>query len=420
METTARKKASPPSADDRARRQSSRKGKEKRNNPNAIAVLDFSSRVDVPMLVITLVLLVFGMTMMFSAGHVWSYRKNDSDSFAYISKQMLAAGIGLAAMFVLSVFDYRFLRKEFKLPGGRRFNLAQVILVITLILTAMTIPFGVSNIEGGPKRWLAIPLLGSFQPSDTLKVGLIIFMAWYIHKNFDRIRLFKYGIRRPMWLLVVIFVLMYFQPHLSGFVIMAVLWAAMLFVGGINIKPAILVGVAALAVGAVMFFVVSDYTYFMERVSNTFDPTADIDGTTYQSYQAVLAVGSGGFWGGGFGNAVQTHYYLPEAQNDFVFAVICEELGFIGGIAVMVLFAIFVFRGFSIARAAEDKFGMLLATGIALQVGLQAMLNIGVNVCCIPNTGISLPFFSYGGTALMVQLAEVGLMLSVSKRARLK
>ena len=420
METTARKKADQSRPDSgRGKAQSSRKGKAKKNNPNAIAVLDFSSRVDVPMLVVTLVLLVFGMTMMFSAGHAWSYRKNDSDSVAYISKQMIAAGIGLAMMFVLSIFDYRFLRKEFKLPGGRSFNFSQVILVATLILTALVIPFGVSNIEGGPRRWLAIPLLGSFQPSDLLKVGLIIFMAWYIHKNSDRIRLFKYGIRRPLWLLVIVFALMYFQPHLSGFIIMAVLWAAMLFVGGINIKPAIAVGVLLLIAG-VFFFAVSDFTYFSDRIAYTFDPTADIGDKTYQSYQAILAVGSGGFWGVGFGNSVQKHYYLPEAQNDFVYAVICEELGFVGGVAVIVLFAIFVFRGFSIARAAEDKFGMLLATGISLQVGLQAMLNIGVNVCCIPNTGISLPFFSYGGTALMVQLAEVGLLLSVSKRARLK
>lgn len=420
METTVRKKANPPGAENRAKRQNSRKGKGKRNNPNAIAVLDFSSRVDVPMLVITLVLLVFGMTMMFSAGHAWSYRKNDSDSFAYITKQMLAAGIGLVLMFVLSVFDYRFLRKELKLPGGLRFNLSQLILVATLILTALTIPFGISNIEGGPRRWLAIPFLGSFQPSDTLKVGLIIFLAWYIHKNADRIRLFKYGLRRPLVLLAVIFAIMYFQPHLSGFVIMAVLWAAILFVGGINIKPAIGVGLIALVIGGLLFFAVSDYTYFTDRIAYTFDPTADIGDKTYQSYQAVLAVGSGGFWGVGFGNSAQKFYYLPEAQNDFVYAIICEELGFVGGVAVIVLFAIFVFRGFSIARAAEDKFGMLLATGISLQVGLQAMLNIGVNVCCIPNTGISLPFFSYGGTALMVQLAEVGLLLSVSKRARLK
>ncbi len=420
METTARKKANPPSPDNgRVKAQSSRKGKAKKNNPNAIAVLDFSSRVDVPMLVVTLVLLVFGMTMMFSAGHAWSYRKNDSDSFAYISKQMIAAGIGLVMMFVLSVFDYRFLRKEFKLPGGRSFNFSQVILVGTLVLTALVIPFGVSNIEGGPRRWLAIPLLGSFQPSDLLKVGLIIFMAWYIHKNTDRIRLFKYGIRRPLVLMAIIGVLMYLQPHLSGLLIMAALWAAMLFVGGINIKPALVVGVFVLIIG-VLFFATSDFTYFSDRIAYTFDPTADTGDKTYQSYQAILAVGSGGFWGVGFGNSVQKHYYLPEAQNDFVYAVICEELGFVGGVAVIVLFAIFVFRGFSIARAAEDKFGMLLATGISLQVGLQAMLNIGVNVCCIPNTGISLPFFSYGGTALMVQLAEVGLLLSVSKRARLK
>lgn len=392
--------------------------KKKEKNPNRIKLFNFSGRIDIPMLIITLVLLVFGITMMFSAGHALSYREHDGNSYAFATRQMIAAGIGLVAMFIASNFDYRFLRYEVGLPGGKKITVAHIILAVTLLLTALVIPFGVSNTVGGPRRWLRVPLFGTFQPSDALKVGLIIFMAYYIHKQGKQMRTFFTGYVKPMILFVIVAVLMIAQPHLSGLLIMTIICAAMLYVGGINWKPALIVGVAAILVILVVLQF-SDFTYFKDRIMYTFDPLADPRDKTFQSYQAILAVGSGGFWGVGFGNSSQKYYYLPEAQNDFVFAVLCEEFGFVGGLAVIILFLIFLFRGFAIARRAEDHFGMMLATGITLQVGLQAMLNIGVNVCCIPNTGISLPFFSYGGTALLMQLAEVGLLLSVSKRAKL-
>jgi cell division protein FtsW len=410
MESTVSRKAAP----------KKKAGGSKKKDPNRIRLLDFSGRVDVPMMIITLVLLVFGMTMMFSAGHALSYRENDSDSYAYIKKQMIAAGIGLVLMFLASVFDYRLLRKEFRLPGSnRKFTIAGIILAVTMFVTALVIPFGVRNTDDGPKRWLKLPLFGTFQPSDFLKMGLIIFMAYYIHKNYEKMRQFRYGIFRPFLLFIAVAVLIMAQPHASCLAIIVLICGAMLYIGGMNWKPVIIVGIAMLGIG-LLLIEISGYNYFYTRVLNTFDPLADTGDTTYQSYQAILAVGSGGFWGVGFGNSSQKYYYLPEAQNDFVYAVICEELGFIGGLAVIILFLIFVFRGFAIARRSEDRFGMMLATGITLQVGLQAFLNIGVNVCCVPNTGISMPFFSYGGTALMVQLAEVGLLLSVSKRAKLQ
>ncbi|MGN0683494.1 MAG: FtsW/RodA/SpoVE family cell cycle protein, partial [Oscillospiraceae bacterium] len=149
------------------------------------------------------------------------------------------------------------------------------------------------------------------------------------------------------------------------------------------------------------------------------DPLSDPGDNSYQNYQSALAIGSGGIWGKGFGNSSQKYFYLPEAPNDFVYAILVEEFGLAGGAMVILMFALFVMRGFQIARNAEDKFGCLIATGITLQIGLQAMLNIAVNLCCIPNTGVSLPFFSYGGTALMIQLWEMGLLLSVSKRANI-
>lgn len=285
-------------------------------------------------------------------------------------------------------------------------------------LTALVIPFGIRNMEGGPKRWLPLPGGGSFQPSDILKVGLIVYLAYYITVNYKKMRHFTVGLVKPFIVFGIIVALLMAQPHLSAIVIMGAIMMFMLYIGGINTRYVLLAVGAAVAV-LLIALAASDYTYFGDRIANTFDPLADPTKDTYQTYQAVLAVGSGGVWGKGFDNSTQKYYYLPEAQNDFVYAVCCEEFGFIGGVVIILLFLIFVFRGFYIGRKSDDRMGLMLCTGISLQVGLQALLNIGVNVSAVPNTGISMPFFSYGGTALFMLLCEIGLMLSVSRRAKL-
>lgn len=385
-------------------------------NPNRVRFWNVKGRVDVPMLVIVLVLLTFGITMMFSAGHAWAYEKN-SDPFYYVTHQLPAAGLGLLGMIALAVFDYRFLRREFKL-GKHKFTISHILLVGMLFLNFLCIPFGVSNIVNGPKRWLKIPVFGTFQPSDFLKVAVIVFMAYYIHKNSDKIRSFAVGLLKPALLFCVIILIMMGQSHLSGLLIIFMVAAVMLFVGGVNIKPALI----ALPIAALAIFIaveLSDFVYYFDRITYM-DPLSEPWDRSYQNYQSALAVGSGGIWGKGFGNSSQKYFYLPEAPNDFVYAILVEEFGLVGGAMVILMFLLFVMRGFQIARCAEDKFGCLIVTGITFQIGLQALLNIGVNLCCIPNTGISLPFFSYGGTALMIQLWEIGLLLSVSKRAKLK
>ncbi len=398
-----------------------RSSKKKEKDPNGIKILNYGGSVDVPMLIITLVLLIIGITMMFSASHAQSYAESeDNDSYMYVRKQVLCAGIGLAAMFFVSFIDYRILKKDFYLLKIRwlRTNLAKLFLIFSMVIVASVIPFGYSNTPGGPVRWLKMPFVGGFQPSELLKLALIVYFAYYIAKNYSKMRYFYTGLFVPMLIMGIVAVLIMKQPHLSCLLIMVMIVGCMLFIGGINVKPVIFVGIAAAAV-LILLISISGFTYFWDRIKNTFDPLADTLGKTYQSYQSILAVGSGGFWGVGFGNSAQKYGYLPEAQNDFVYAILCEEFGFIGGALVILLFLIFVFRGFYIARKSEDRFGMLLATGISLQVGLQALLNVGVNVCAIPNTGISMPFFSYGGTALVIQLTEMGLLLSVSRRAKL-
>ena len=390
--------------------------------PDKIGFFYGKGSIDVPMLVITLALLVLGITMMFSASHALSYRDNEGDSYGYAVSQMTFAGVGLFFMFLASFVDYRVLRAEKHITiKGKQYpvTFSHLIIAIALLLLFLIIPFGVSNTENGPRRWLPFLFGRTFQPSDIMKLALIIFFAYYISKNYKKMRYTFVGLVKPFILLAVVGWLMYIQPHLSGLLIMLMISAAMLFIGGVNMKTVIIAGAIAATILILAFFAGSEYTYFADRIANTFDPLADTGDKTYQSYQAVLAIGSGGMWGVGFGNSAQKYYYLPDAENDFVFAILCEEFGFIGGLLVIILFMIFVFRGFYIARKSEDRFGMLLATGITLQVGIQALLNIGVNCCCIPNTGISLPFFSYGGTALFIQLVEVGLLLSVSRRAKL-
>ncbi len=388
-------------------------------DPDRIRLFFTKGSIDVPMLVITVVLLVLGITMMFSASHALSYRDND-DSYTYAVSQMTFAGFGLVIMFFASFLDYRVFRAEktFTILGRQvTLTFSHLALAVGFVLLFLILPFGVSNTENGPRRWL--PIFGrTFQPSDIMKAALIIFFAYYIAKNYKKMRYTVTGLVKPFILLGVVAWLMYLQPHLSGLLIMLMICCAMLFIGGVNMKT-VIIAVAVAGTMLILAFAGSEFNYFADRIAYTFDPLADIGDKTYQSYQAVLAIGSGGLWGVGFGNSAQKYYYLPDAENDFVFAILCEEFGFVGGALVIILFLIFVLRGFYIARKSEDRFGMLLATGITLQVGIQALLNIGVNCCCIPNTGISLPFFSYGGTALIIQLAEVGLLLSVSRRAKL-
>lgn len=384
----------------------------KPKDPNRVRFLSLEGRVDIPMLIISLVLLAFGITMMFSASHAYSYVDNNGDSYAYVTKQMTAAVVGLLGMMILTLFDYRFIRRESK---HLHITASHIFLAVTIIMNFMCVFIGIEA-QGGQKRWLQLPLFGQFQPSDFLKVSLIIFMAYYVQKNSDKMRTLYGGIVKPLLIMVPVALSVMVQIHFSCLIILFLIFAVTLFVGGVNLKEAIPVAIVGILAAYLVVSVVK-VGYFQERI-DFMDPLSEPGDRSYQNYQSALAIGSGGIWGKGFGNSSQKYYYLPEAQNDFVFAILVEEFGFVGGVLVILLFIIFVMRGLYIARKAEDKFGCLMATGITVQIGIQALLNIGVNLCCIPNTGISLPFFSYGGTALVLQLWEIGFLLSISKRAK--
>lgn len=390
------------------------KKKKKVKDPNHIGIFSLEGRVDIPMLIITLVLLAIGIIMMFSASHYYSYRDNEGDSYFFVRKQMFAAALGLGGMMFVSLIDYRYLYKE-----SKRFHItvAHLFLVLCIGINFLCPLIGIEA-QGGQKRWIQAPIVGQFQPSDFLKLGLIIYLAYYISKNSEKLRTLYGGIVKPLLVMAPVVLSVMVQKHLSCTVILFLIFAVMLFVGGVNIKEALPLAVIVILAGVFMISVLK-VGYFQERI-DYMDPLSDPEWRSYQNYQSALAIGSGGVWGKGFGNSTQKYGGLPEAHNDFVFSILVEEFGLVGGIFVIILFIVFVMRGLYIARKSEDKFGCLVATGITFQIGVQALLNIGVTVCCIPNTGISLPFFSYGGTALVLQLLEMGLLLSISKRARVR
>ena len=264
----------------------------------------------------------------------------------------------------------------------------------------------------------------TFQPSELMKIAIVLFFSMLIIRNEHRMKTFWYGIVPYMLMLGVIAALMMKEPHLSGTLIIGVLALTLIFVGGARPSHfAILIAVGAVGLTCVVLYLMHSkgIGYFQNRILSWLDPFNEkyMQDETWQTCQSLIAIGSGGMFGLGLGASRQKYNYLPEAQNDFVFAVLCEEFGFVGAVTVILLFCLLVFRGFYIAAKAKDKFGMLVAVGFTMHIGLQALLNIAVVSNAIPNTGISLPFFSYGGTALMMQLAEMGVLLNISRQAKL-
>ena len=296
-----------------------------------------------------------------------------------------------------------------------------------LMLSLVLIP-GIGKTVNGATRWIQIGGDSggiTFQPSELMKIAIVLFFATLIVRNEKRMDNFWWGVVPYLLMLGAVAGLMMKEPHLSGTLIIAVLAMTLIFVGGAKPVHCVIIGAAGLAALAVvvLYLMYSEgIGYFEDRILSWRDPFNPkyMQDETWQTSQSLIAIGSGGMFGLGLGASRQKFQYLPEAQNDFVFAVLCEEFGFVGAVTVILLFCLLVFRGFYIASKAKDKFGMLVAVGLTMHIGLQALLNIAVVSNAIPNTGISLPFFSYGGTALMMQLAEMGILLNISRHAKLE
>ena len=356
---------------------------------------------DIPFLLILLLLLSYGLIMLFSAGYaVALYRRGDA--YTYIRPQLLFAALGVLAMYAASLVDYHVWHR-----------LAWPMLGISLLLLAIVLFMPEYN---GCKRWIVLPGLGTLQPSEIAKFSIVLVFSHIISLNHDRMKSFSTGVVPLALILGVVTVLMLLEPHLSGTVLILGIGAVLMFVGGTGLRWFVLAGVGgAGAIGAAIVIMPDLVPYAASRLSSWLDPFADPLGDGHQTIQSLYAIGSGGAVGLGLGNSRQKHLFVPEPQNDFIFSILCEELGFVGACAVILLFSLLLLRGVTLAAHAPDRFGALLVVGFVVQVALQAVLNIAVVTNTIPNTGISLPFFSSGGTSLMMLLGEMGIVLSVSR-----
>lgn len=361
--------------------------------------------MDAPFFMLVCTLLFFGLVIVYSASYSLSLRDHDTTSY-YILHQAAFALVGFGLMLVISRFDYRWLKRYWL-----------VILALSVLALVAVELFGV--VRNFSKRWIILAGI-QFQPSELTKIGLIVFFAAFIDKYHDKMKTLRYGLMPYIGVMAVVGLLLYRQPHMSALILIAMTCFVMIFVGGLAWKWIISGGALVGAVGLYLMLFTNFLGYIQRRVEAWQNPYADPLGSGYQTIQSLYAVGSGGLFGLGLGNGRQKQLFLPESHNDYVFSIAAEELGFVGAMLIILVFAAFMIRGFWIAFHARDRFGTMLAVGIMTMLSLQIIINIAVVTNAMPVTGMSLPFFSYGGTSLVVLLCEMGLMLSVSRQIRLK
>lgn len=362
-------------------------------------------KLDITFLSFVLILLTIGLVMLFSSSYAYSYAYY-GNSYKFITRQAAFAALGVVVMLVVSKIDYHFWRKFAWLAYAVAIGLLVVLLVLPPMVDGMDV-----------KRWIVIGPI-NFQPSELAKFAIILLFSSLIAANYKQMKSFKFVLFMVI-LLGATCVLVVLEPHLSATVLIFAIGVVLLIVGGIQ-KRYIFGGIAGGVVLLVLAVVTGVIGYGSDRIKYWLDPWADPQNLGFQTIQSLLAIGSGGILGRGIGQSRQKYLWVPEPHNDFIFSIVCEELGLVGAMVIILLFCLLVWRGFTIAMRAEDKFGSLLAIGLTFQVGLQAMLNIWVVTNTIPNTGISLPFFSYGGTSLLILLAEMGIVLSVSRSSNIE
>lgn len=361
--------------------------------------------IDIPFLGITVALLTIGLIMLFSASYPYAYYYENHNSYYFFERQLIFTVVGLAAMFIMSKINYKLL-KAFTTP----------LLIFTLGCLVLVL-FYHTNV-GDFKRW--IPLFGgiTFQPSDLAKFTIILTLASYISDYYRHMGTFKYGICYPLGIIAIFCGLIVMEHHMSCTILMFLIGASLMFAGGSNWKLfAFGLGVIVLVVFLVVTFPELLENYAGERIRAWLDKDYDPSGARWQTNNSLYAIGSGGLFGVGLGNSKQKYLYVSEPQNDFIFSIVCEELGFVGAALIIILFGALVVRGFMIAARCKDRFGSLLVVGVVAQIGIQVIFNIMVVTDTFPNTGIALPFFSYGGTAMLMLLFEIGVVLSVSRKS---
>lgn len=356
-------------------------------------------KIDVPFLLILAVILVFGLIMLFSASGPTSLSEK-GDRYYLIKRQLLILIAGLVVMWVVSHINTEMWRIIIK-----------PLLFFVMILLIYVKFFGYKG------RW--IPIAGTtIQPSEFAKFGLIVYISHIISADPECVHKIDKLFGKVLLPLALFEALIVWEPHLSATILVFLICVTIIFVGGLDRKIVIVCLIAAaVAVGLFLFFGAS---YWQERIDIWLNPYSDPTGASYQTLQSLRAIGSGGLLGVGLGESTQKYLWLPEPHNDFIFSVVCEELGFFGGFIVLALFVVLVWRGFTIAMKCKNKYNALLVVGLISQVGYQALLNAAVATNAVPNTGISMPFFSYGGTSLLVLLAQMGVLLSASRTSKVK
>ena len=362
----------------------------------------FSSFLNNPMdftLLITIILLLgVGLVMLLSASSP-SALADTGDSYYYFKRQLIFAVLGVIAMFAISKIDYRFYNK-FYIHAY----------VVSLILLAAVLLIGTES--NGAQRWIYITETLSFQPSEIVKFLIIVFYAGILVKNRDELPKFKNGFLKHFFWVLPIIGLLLLQPHFSASVVILGIVVVMMLVAGCKFRHFLTAG--SILIPIVIILVVLE-PYRLQRVLTFLDPWQDATDTGWQVIQSLYAIGSGGLFGVGLGDSTQKYLYIPEPHNDFIFSIIGEELGFLGCTLIIILFAVFIWRGILIAMKSPDMFGSLMAMGITALIAIQVIINIAVVTSSMPATGMPLPFFSYGGTALFIILCEMGVLLNISR-----
>ena len=362
---------------------------------NKLGVVDFT------FIFIVFVLLAFGLVMLLSASTPAANTKTGKSYYFFI-RQLCGIGLGSVMLIFFTMVDYHLYKRFIPI-----FFWCGVILLLLCIVP------GIGEERNGAWRWLRTPLI-QLQPSEFMKPLIALYFAKLVSEEHGRFERFSELKKYLIVLAIVGGIMLFVQSHLSGAIVICGIGMVIILVAGARVRY--FIGLALVAVPVGYIYIMQD-SVRLGRILSMIDPFRDTSGKSYQIVQSLIAIGSGGLFGKGLGQSVQKYAYLPEPYNDFIFAIVCEELGFVGAFLIMALFAALIVRGIKIALEAPDTFGMLTVVGIIAHIAIQTVFNIAVVCSAIPTTGISLPFFSFGGTAIMVLVAEIGIVLNVSRQS---
>lgn len=353
------------------------------------------------LLLAVILISLFGLLMIYSSSNIWAeYKYNDP--YKYLKSQAIFLIIGYILMIIISKFPYQNYKK-----------LANIIFLTCNIMLILVLIPGIGTVRNGSRSWFGIGSLG-LQPSEFTKLGLIIFTSKYLANNTKELKDIKKGVLPILGVLLLIFGLIMLEPDFGTGVVIVMTIIVLLFISGVKINFFIKIGILGL-LGVIILILIAPYR--LERIISFINPWTDPLGSGFQIIQSLYAIGPGGLLGLGFGNSIQKHFYLPEPQTDFIFAIISEEFGFLGVLIISTLFITIIYSGLKISMRCQDNFGKFLAFGITFGLAFQTILNLMVVVGLLPVTGVTLPFLSYGGSSLLISLINIGILLNIDKNS---